>query len=71
MKQIFTNAAHLPAYEPKTEYLNLYIDKGDAVGMGQSSLEMARSARSGGSGVTLRIKRDAQGDFTIEKVEEF
>ena len=57
--------------EPADMFLNLYIHA-TAAGSAQSDLGQARNARPPvNSGITIKITRDDQGDFSIEKVEEF
>ncbi len=76
MKQLICTPAPAPAtptIEPAAWFLNLYTDR-DQPGTPFPKLEDARNARGTRcpvDGITIKISRDTQGDFTIEKVEEF
>lgn len=75
MKQLIvkdsTARSCAPAIEPQVSYMNLYL-KGILVGAHYSTLSEARGNRvRRGAGVTIKLSRTNEGDFEIQKIEEF
>lgn len=60
-----------PLATPEAGYLNLYVNDNNASNIIRDNLTSARGSRNSGPGICLRITRDMNGDFTIEKIEEF
>jgi hypothetical protein len=57
---------------PEDTFLNLYTDKtnlGNAVRI--SLADATHNRPSPSQGITVRIRRDVDGDFTITKIAEF
>ena len=77
MKRLITfEPHHTETFEPVERFLNAYLEGrgSQMLGYDQATLEGARRVRDSGAGehgITLRIARDVNGDFIVEKVEEF
>jgi len=74
MKRLITfEPHHTETFTPAESFVNAYLDVTfTVVGSPSSSLDRSRDARiHDARGITLRIARDVNGDFTVEKVEEF
>ena len=62
-KQLVVGNTTAPMYKREQVYLNLYLNGGLA-GEVRCTLDPVR-------GITLQLSRDEQGNFSVEKVEEF
>lgn len=72
MKRLLVGHGQSGDVTPEDVFLNLYTNTDNVSNYTRATLNDAQHNRSIiNTGITLRIRRDVDGDFTITKVEEF